>query len=74
MRLLISLFFVSAAAIAGFWAWLGAAVPMPDTPVGRGEKLYCVSYAPFRGAQSPLDPTALVDPAQIEEDIVPCRS
>jgi len=70
MRLLISLFFVSAAAIAGFWAWLGAAVPMPDTPVGRGEKLYCVSYAPFRGAQSPLDPTARVDPAQIEEDIV----
>jgi glucan 1,3-beta-glucosidase len=70
MRLLVTLFVISAAAIIGFWAWLGAAVPMPDSPVGQGEKLYCVSYAPFRGSQSPLDPATHIDPAQIEDDIV----
>ena len=42
---------------------------MPPAPVGPGEKLYCVSYAPFRGDQSPLDASTFIEPWQIEEDL-----
>jgi len=42
---------------------------MPEKPLGPGEKLYCVSYAPFRDWQSPLDPDIHIDPAQIENDL-----
>jgi exo-beta-1,3-glucanase (GH17 family) len=55
--------------IAGVWAWLGAGVPMPHSPLAPGEKLYCLSYAPFRGNQTPLDPATHVSAAQIEEDL-----
>ena len=57
------------AAIAGVWAWLGAPVAMPHAPLAPGEKLYCVSYAPFRGWQSPLDASAQISAAQIEQDL-----
>ena len=33
-------------------------------------KLDCVSYAPFRGDQTPLNQELIVDPAQIREDLV----
>ena len=65
----VSLFTLTAAAIVAAWWWLGAAVPMPPSPLDPGEKLYCVSYAPFRGAQSPLDLSTKIEPAQIEEDL-----
>jgi glucan 1,3-beta-glucosidase len=68
MRLPAGLFLLVAAAIVGSWWWLGAPVDMPASPLAAGEKLYCVSYAPFRGAQSPFDPTFHVDAAQIEDD------
>jgi glucan 1,3-beta-glucosidase len=68
MRLASALFLLVAAAVIATWWWLGAAVDMPASPLGPGEKLYCVSYAPFRGSQSPLDPTTRIDPAQIEQD------
>ena len=42
---------------------------MPPSPLAAGEKLYCVSYSPFRGKQSPLDPGIQIDPRQIEDDI-----
>jgi exo-beta-1,3-glucanase (GH17 family) len=64
-----ALFAVVAAAIVAAWAWLGAAVGMPPAPFGAGEKLYCVSYAPFRGSQSPFDPDIPIDPRQIEQDL-----
>jgi len=69
MRPVIALFALSAMAIGALWAWLGAPVGMPERPLGRGEKLYCVSYAPFRDWQSPLDPNIHIDPAQIEDDL-----
>jgi glucan 1,3-beta-glucosidase len=65
----VSLFTLVALAIAGVWWWLGAAVPMPPSPLGPGEKLYCVSYAPFRGGQTPLDLSTRIEPWQIEEDL-----
>ncbi len=57
----------TALAIAVTWWWLGAAVHVPPLP-GAG-KLYCVSYAPFRGSQDPLIETTHVDAAQIDEDL-----
>ncbi|MDI3471504.1 MAG: putative beta (1-6) glucans synthase [Pseudolabrys sp.] len=69
MRVATLLLVAVAVIIGAFWAWLGAAVPMPDNPVGRGEKLYCVSYAPFRGWQSPFDPNTRVTAAQIDDDL-----
>ncbi len=53
-------------AITGFWLWRAAPVPMPDAPGGR---FACVSYAPFRGEQTPFDPTLVIPRAQIEEDL-----
>ncbi len=69
MRLPLGLFLVSAVAIFTAWWWLGAAVQMPPSPFGPGEKLNCVSYAPFRPGQSPLDPSTRIEPRQIEEDL-----
>jgi exo-beta-1,3-glucanase (GH17 family) len=65
----VSLFTLTAAIIVGAWWWLGAPVPMPASPLDPGEKLYCVSYAPFRGAQSPLDLSTKIEAAQIERDL-----
>ncbi len=42
---------------------------MPPSPLDPGEKLYCVSYAPFRGQQSPLDLSTHIEVAQIEQDL-----
>ena len=42
---------------------------MPASPLDPGEKLYCLSYAPFRGQQSPLDLSTRIEPWQIEEDL-----
>jgi glucan 1,3-beta-glucosidase len=64
----LTLFAAVTLAIVAFWAWLGAAVPMPQA-AGAGEKLYCVSYAPFRGSQSPLVAGTMITAAQIDEDL-----
>lgn len=69
MGIATALFAMAAAAIVTAWAWLGAAVQMPPSPLVSGEKLYCVSYTPFRGTQSPLGPDIPVDPRQIDEDL-----
>jgi glucan 1,3-beta-glucosidase len=63
------LFLLVAAIVAGGWWWLGQAVAMPPSPLSPGEKLYCVSYAPFRGQQTPLDSSTRIDPAQIDQDL-----
>jgi glucan 1,3-beta-glucosidase len=69
MGIATALFAIAAAAITMAWAWLGATVQMPPSPLTPGEKLYCVSYAPFRGAQTPIGPDIPVDPRQIDEDL-----
>jgi exo-beta-1,3-glucanase (GH17 family) len=62
-------FMLAAAAIMAAWAWLGAAVEMPASPFAPGEKMYCISYAPFRGDQNPFGPDVPIDARQIEEDL-----
>jgi len=69
MRLGIACLAVSALLIVAVWTWLGQAVPMPQSPVAAGEKLYCLSYAPFRGSQTPLDTSTMITAAQIEADL-----
>jgi len=69
MRKFLNGFGVAAAMIIASWAWRGAPVAMPPAPLGAGEKLHCVSYAPFRGAQSPLDPGLRIPLTQLEEDL-----
>ena len=69
MRLGLACLAVSAAIIAGVWAWLGQAVPMPNSPLRPGEKLYCLSYSPFRNSQTPLEPGTMISAAQIEDDL-----
>ena len=69
MRLVIALFAVAAAAIGAAWYGLGRPVPMPQSGLAPGGKLYCLSYAPFRGGQTPLDPATAISPAQIDDDL-----
>jgi exo-beta-1,3-glucanase (GH17 family) len=69
MRLGLSCLAVSAVLVAAIWAWLGLPVPMPHAPLQPGEKLYCLSYAPFRDAQSPFDPAMYIAPEQIDDDM-----
>jgi glucan 1,3-beta-glucosidase len=70
MRLGLVFLAAALAAIGGFWAWLGAPVAMPPSPLASGSgKLFCISYAPFRGTQNPLDPTTHVSARQIEDDL-----
>jgi glucan 1,3-beta-glucosidase len=54
--------------IALVWWWLGQPVGM--TGAAAPEKLQCMSYAPFRGAQSPLNGGTHIPAAQIEDDLV----
>lgn len=65
----VNLFILTAAAVVFAWWWLGAPVSMPPSPLASGEKLFCVSYAPFHGRQTPLDPATRIPPSQIEEDL-----
>jgi exo-beta-1,3-glucanase (GH17 family) len=69
MKKPVILFTLTAASIVATWWWLGAPVTMPPSPFDPGEKLYCVSYAPFHGPQTPIDPTTHIEPAQIDEDL-----
>ena len=64
-----ALFAIAAAAIVAVWGWLGSMVQMPPSPLASGGKLYCISYAPFRGDQNPFGPDVPIDPRQIDEDL-----
>ena len=69
MRIGLACLGLSGMLIAGFWAWLGTPIAMPNSPLSAGEKLYCLSYSPFRGSQTPLDAAIRIAPAQIDDDL-----
>src|SRR5712691_9773286 len=69
MGLVAALFAAVTGVIVAAWAWLGMPVEMPQATVGPGEKLQCISYAPFRGEQNPFGPDVPIDVSQIEEDL-----
>jgi glucan 1,3-beta-glucosidase len=62
-------FALTALAVGVVWWWLGAPVKLPPSPLAAGEKLGCVSYAPFRGSQDPLVEGTKVTAEQIDQDL-----
>src|SRR5215813_1446063 len=69
MKAWVLFFALAAGIIVAAWWWLGAPVGMPVAPMAAGEKLQCVSYAPFRGNQTPLDLSTRIPAWQIEQDL-----
>lgn len=69
MKLAVGALTISLATVVAAWWWLGHPVTMPLSPLSQGEKLQCVSYAPFRPDQSPLQAGTMVEPWQIDEDL-----
>jgi exo-beta-1,3-glucanase (GH17 family) len=69
MRFALACLAGSALVIVAVWVWLGAPVAMPHAPLKPGEKLYCLSYAPYRSGQTPFDTTTRIPAAQIDEDL-----
>jgi glucan 1,3-beta-glucosidase len=65
----LALLLISLAAIAGVWWWLATPINLVRAPIDPNAKLQCVSYAPFRGAQTPLSPTTMIPPEQIAQDL-----
>jgi exo-beta-1,3-glucanase (GH17 family) len=68
LRLPLLLLATVLAVIALFWWQAGAPVAMPPSPLAAGEKIPCVSYAPFRRGQSPFTEGIVIPPAQIDDD------
>ena len=60
----------SIAVIVAAWWWLGQPIAMPPAGPGDDGKLQCVSYAPYRANQNPLDDSTRVDAKDIEADLV----
>jgi glucan 1,3-beta-glucosidase len=69
LRTPLALLLISLSAIAAAWWWLAAPINLARAPIDPNAKLQCVSYAPFRGEQSPLVPTLQIGPEQIAEDL-----
>jgi exo-beta-1,3-glucanase (GH17 family) len=65
----LALFALTVLAVGIVWWRLGAPVKLPPSPLAAGEKLSCVSYAPFRDGQDPLIETTQVEPAEIDSDL-----
>jgi len=51
------------------WWWLATPITLARAPIDPGSKLQCVSYAPFRGDQSPLVASTQIEVDQIEQDL-----
>jgi exo-beta-1,3-glucanase (GH17 family) len=69
LRTPLALLLISLSAIAAMWWWLGTPITLVRAPIDPNGKLLCVSYAPFRGAQTPLQPTTHIDREQIAQDL-----
>jgi exo-beta-1,3-glucanase (GH17 family) len=65
----LAVFALTVLAIGVVWWWLGKPIELPPSPLAAGQKLYCLSYAPFRGAQDPLVEGTRVEAWQIDEDL-----
>ncbi|UTD30601.1 beta-(1-6) glucans synthase [Bradyrhizobium sp. WD16] len=68
-RLPFTLLLISLSTVVAVWWWLAAPVSLPRAPIDPAAKLECVSYAPFRGDQNPLELTMRVSAEQIAEDL-----
>src|SRR5712671_4180556 len=69
LRTPLALLITSLGAIAAVWWWLATPINLSRAPIDPNAKLLCVSYAPFRGDQTPLVLTTLIEPEQIARDL-----
>src|SRR5882757_9761410 len=69
LRTPLALLLSSLGMIAALWWWLATPIRLARAPIDPDAKLQCVSYAPFRGAQTPLVPTTHISSEQIEQDL-----
>ena len=69
LRTPLALLVISLGAIAAVWWWLATPITLARAPIDPNAKLSCVSYAPFRDAQTPLFPTTHIAPEQIAQDL-----
>jgi exo-beta-1,3-glucanase (GH17 family) len=69
LRTPLALLLISLVAIGAVWWWLATPITLARAPIDPSAKLLCVSYAPFRGAQTPLLPTTHIAPEQIAQDL-----
>ncbi|WP_338308110.1 glycoside hydrolase family 17 protein [Bradyrhizobium sp. TM233] len=51
------------------WWWLATPITLARAPIDPAEKVQCVSYAPFRGEQTPLNAWTHIEAEQIEQDL-----
>jgi exo-beta-1,3-glucanase (GH17 family) len=70
VRAPLALLFLSLTIIASVWWWLAEPVTLARAPIDAAAKLECVSYAPFRDDQTPLNPALEVSAEQIREDLL----
>jgi exo-beta-1,3-glucanase (GH17 family) len=69
LRTPLALLLISLSAIAAVWWWLATPISLARAPIDPNAKLLCVSYAPFRDAQTPLLLTTHIAPEQIAQDL-----
>jgi exo-beta-1,3-glucanase (GH17 family) len=69
LRTPLALLVLSLAMIAGLWWWVATPITLARAPIDPNAKLQCVSYAPFRDAQTPLVPTTQISAEQIAQDL-----
>src|SRR6202171_1897439 len=69
LRTPLALLLMSLGAIAAVWWWLATPITLARAPIDPNAKLLCVSYAPFRDAQTPLVTTTQIAPEQIAQDL-----
>src|ERR1700680_3633604 len=69
LRTPLALLLISLSAIAAVWWGLATPITLARAPIAPDAKRCCVSYAPFRGAQTPLLPTTYVEREQIAQDL-----
>ncbi|MGA8900605.1 MAG: beta-(1-6) glucans synthase, partial [Bradyrhizobium sp.] len=56
VRAPLALLLISLTIIASVWWWLADPATLARAPIDAANKLECVSYAPFRDDQTPLNP------------------
>src|ERR1700688_4628412 len=69
LRTPLALLILSLGMIAALWWWVATPITLARAPIDPDAKLMCVSYAPFRGDQTPLAPIARIPEEQIAQDL-----
>src|SRR5271168_4834167 len=65
----LALLLISLGSIAAAWWWLATPISLSRAPIDPNAKLLCVSYAPFRGDQTPLESWTHISAEQISQDL-----